>query len=135
MVDKGDGNMKKLISLSLICLLILAIFISNITYAADSLDEIIGKMEDVGNASDLADSSGTAKVINDVIGIIQLAGTGISVIVISLLGIKYLIASPGEKADVKKNIMPIVIGCILLFAAVNIIGMVENFTNQLNFGS
>lgn len=68
--------------------------------------------------------SGVASAINNVIGLFQFAGTGIAVFVVTALGIKYMLAAPSEKADVKKNIMPIIIGCILLFGAVNIVSII-----------
>ena len=87
-------------------------------------------MSAVSSAPSAGDSK-IGKVINIVIGILQVVGTGISLIVISILGIKYILASPSDKADVKKNIMPILIGCILLFAAVNIAGIIEQFTGGI----
>ena len=46
--------------------------------------------------------------INTVIGVLQVVGTGIALVVVSIMGIKYMMASPSEKADTKKMIMPIV---------------------------
>lgn len=121
--------MRKFFSALLIILLLTSIICTNYALADESdIDKIKGAMSDIGDASGLT-NSGTASVINSVIGIMQVAGSGISLIVITLLGIKYILASPSEKADVKKNIMPILIGCVLLFAAVNIVGMIENFSN------
>ena len=67
---------------------------------------------------------GLGKVINTAIGLIQLAGTGVSLIVITICGIKYMLASAQEKADVKKQLVPIVIGCVLLLVATNIVGII-----------
>lgn len=130
--------MKKIVSISLILLLIISIFCTNQVLAEEGSDGIEGikdVMKNVGQAPSGYAETGTAKVINTIIGILQVAGTGISLIVISMLGIKYILASPSEKADVKKNIMPILIGCVLLFAAVQIIAVVENFTNEVKLVS
>lgn len=120
--------MKKIISILLIMLLLMSICITNQSFAT-GINDIINNMSGVSIAPDTANTSRITKVINNVIGIIQVVGTGISLIVISLLGIKYILASPSDKADVKKNIMPILIGCVLLFAAVNIAGIIEKFTS------
>jgi len=72
----------------------------------------------------------TAKVINNVIGIIQVVGSGIALITITLMGIKYMLAAPSEKADVKKMVLPVIIGCVLLFGAVNLAGVVEKFATS-----
>lgn len=119
--------MKRVISIILVFLLLISLCITYV-FAGDGISEIKDGLKGIGDASSLTDSA-TGDLINAVIGIMQVAGSGISLIVITMLGIKYILASPSEKADVKKNIMPILIGCILLFAAVNIIGMVESFTN------
>ena len=54
-----------------------------------------------------------------------------SVIMVTILGIKYMLASPGEKADVKKQIAPLLIGAVLLFSAVNIIQIIAKFADSL----
>lgn len=122
--------MKKIISILLIVFLLTSIIFINYSYASD-MNKVISSMKGVGTPNGDDKSTGTVKIINSVIGIIQIAGSGISLIVITMLGIKYMLASPSEKADVKKNIMPILIGCVLLFAAVNLISMVETFSNAI----
>ena len=73
----------------------------------------------------------TFKVINNVIGLIQIVGSGVALIVIAIMGIKYMLAAPSEKADVKKMVMPVIIGCVLLFGAVNLAGVIENFATDV----
>ena len=110
--------MRKIISILIIMLLIsLFVGVANV-YAADDLSDIKSGMQNVYILD--AGNGGIKGAINTVIGLLQVAGTGIALVVITMLGIKYLIASPSEKADTKKQIMPILIGCILLFGAVNI---------------
>lgn len=70
--------------------------------------------------------------INTVIGVLQVVGTGIALVVVSIMGIKYMMASPSEKADTKKMIMPIIIGCVLLFGAVNLVAIVANFSDVVS---
>ena len=124
--------MKKTISILLIVLLLMSVLCTNKVFACvgGGIGGIITSMSAVSSAPSAGDSK-IGKVINIVIGILQVVGTGISLIVISILGIKYILASPSDKADVKKNIMPILIGCILLFAAVNIAGIIEQFTGGI----
>lgn len=124
--------MRKIISVLLIILLLIAILGTNQSFAEETgINGIIGAMSEVSSAPPASDGSGTVKVINNIIGIMQVVGTGICLIVISILGIKYILASPSDKADVKKNIMPILIGCVLLFAAVNIARIIEQFTSDV----
>ena len=128
--------MKKIISSILIISVILILFNFNATYATDITDgtSVISAME---GSSDMSSSDNSiGDIINTVIGLLQVAGTGIAVVVVSFLGIKYLLASPSEKADTKKSILPIVIGCVLLFGAVNLMAAVSDFADKaLNSGS
>ena len=122
--------MRKIIYVLTIIILFSMIFDFYSVYADDGVDSIITAMEGTSNAA-TATGTGVGNVINNVIGIMQVVGSGLSIIVITLLGIKYILASPGEKADVKKSIMPILIGCVLLFGAVNLIAAVEEFSKVL----
>lgn len=98
------------------------------TVSFASVTDLIGTMEGVNTP---AEDEKVQGVINTIIGLLQIAGTGIALITITMLGIKYLMASPGEKADVKKQIMPILIGCILLFGAVTLMSAVYNFSQEV----
>ena len=111
--------MKKVVSI-LILLLVASLFFST-THVFAGVDEIIGTMTEASDVKSEDLNSGIAKSIKDVIGLLQIAGTGIALIVVTILGIKYMLASPSEKADTKKQILPILIGCVLVFGAVTLV--------------
>ena len=54
---------------------------------------------------------------NSVVGILQVVGIVLSVIVLIVLGIKYMMGSAEEKAEYKKTMMPYIVGAALIFAA------------------
>lgn len=120
--------MNKKIVLSLIMLLIMCAINTTCVYAdqSEGVEAIISNMSDA-STPDGADS-GIAGSINDVIGMLQIAGTGIALIVVTMLGIKYMLAAPSEKANVKQQIMPILIGCILVFGAITIVSAITDFS-------
>ena len=68
--------------------------------------------------------------LKTVIAVLQMAGTGIAIIVVTILGIKYMTASVEAKAEVKKEIMPVLIGMILLFGGVNFTAIVANIVDK-----
>lgn len=109
-------------------LLVITCFISNTVFASDA-DSIISSMKKVGNVN-VGDSK-IGKVINAIVKLIQVAGSGISVIVVTMLGIKYMMASANEKADIKKQAVPVIIGCVLLFAGANIAGIIADLAISL----
>lgn len=77
------------------------------------------------------DSSGTAKSVNNIVGsiltICQVAGSGIAVIMIIVLAIKYMSAAPSDKAEVKKSATIYIIGAVVLFSASGILGIIRRF--------
>ena len=52
-----------------------------------------------------------------IVGVLQAVGIVLSVIMLSVIGIKYLMGSAEEKADYKKSLMPYVVGAALIFTA------------------
>ena len=50
-----------------------------------------------------------------IVGIIQVIGIVIAVVVIMVVGIKYMMGSVEEKAEYKKTMIPYVVGCIMVF--------------------
>ena len=70
----------------------------------------------IGNIS----AQGTTEITNvgnSIVGILQVVGIVLSVIILIVLGIKYMMGSAEEKAEYKKTMMPYVVGAALIFAA------------------
>jgi trbC/VIRB2 family len=51
------------------------------------------------------------------VGVFQAIGIVLSVVVLTVIGIKYLMGSAEEKADYKKSLIPYVVGAALVFTA------------------
>ena len=117
----------------ILIILIISVFVISFSTASlgtEGITNAILAMEDLAGAEVEDESGKIGKILNSVIGIIQIAGTGISMIMVSLLGIKYILASPSDKADVKKQIAPMAIGAVILFASVNLVGIVADVANR-----
>ena len=80
----------------------------------------------------IKDSDSFNAIGGKIIGLVQAIGSILAVVVLVILGIKYMMGSAEEKADYKKTMIPYLIGAILVFAASNIAGMVFNFANTLS---
>lgn len=89
--------------------------------------------------SDLKPSTGNTDQIKNVgqkiMGILQTVGIVVAVVVLMVLGIKYMMGSAEEKAEYKKTMIPYVVGAILIFGATTIANMVYQFANGLNNGN
>ena len=111
-------------------ILMIIIFVVSISLEVFATQSAIDAMGNMAGATIEDESGKIGNILNSVIGIIQIAGTGISMIMVSLLGIKYIMAAPSDKADVKKQIAPLVIGAVILFASVNLVGIIADVANS-----
>ena len=110
----------------IITIVFLIIVYPNVVYGSTVTDAMAGMAG--GGTGDTTGAAGKlGPLINTVIGLIQITGTGLSLIMVTILGIKYILSAPSDKADVKKQITPLVIGCVILFASVNLVQIIANF--------
>lgn len=76
-------------------------------------------------------TTGITTLGNQIIGIITTVGIVVSVVVLVVLGIKYMIGSAEEKAEYKKTMIPYIIGAILVFAASTIASIVMSISKNI----
>ena len=112
----------KIVSVLLIVAMAL-ITLSTSVYAADG---IIDKMKPNYN-----DASGVAEVGQKITNIISTVGIVVAVIVLLILGIKYMIGSASEKAEYKKTMIPYLVGAVLVFGASAIAKVVVNMASTI----
>jgi len=114
--------MKKLF----ITIIILSIFIILLIPAINSYSAHVDVNVEVGDSGDF-DAIGRT-----VLGAIQAIGSFVSVIMLVIIGIKYMIGSTEERAEYKKSMIPYVIGAVMFFAASNIGGILYNMAMSIN---
>lgn len=117
--------MKKKIIISL-TVITLAIIILSTTVLAD---EITGSMSGLtaGNGNGAITSAGSK-----IIGIIQAIGISVAVVMTVVMAIRFMLASVEEKAQIKEQLVPFVIGAILIFAVTMIPFFVSLFGQAIN---
>lgn len=69
-------------------------------------------------------------IVGTAITVIRIVGTGMAIIMLTYVAIKYMTAAPSEKADFKKSATAFVVGAIVLFAATNILAVIANFATS-----
>ena len=89
------------------------------------ISRIIGIVKDVGNAV-TNNATSASDIGNILVTVIGTVGSVTSVVVLVIIGIKYMMGSVDEKANYKKSLMPYVIGAGLVFAASNIASVIYN---------
>ena len=69
-------------------------------------------------------------MISMITTIIQTIGVILSVVILLMIGIKYMIGSVEERADYKKTMIPFLVGCVMIFATSTIVKLIANLTSQ-----
>ena len=119
---------QKLKQIFAIILIATCIFcVSPISFASS---ESAFKFEDYNKLTKTnGDANGVAKnAMGIAIRLIRIVATGVAVVMLTYIAIKYMMAAPEEKADFKKSASIFIVGAILIFAAGNILTIIANFT-------
>ena len=117
----------KILSIILVAIMVLATLTTVVTAAPDLSSQI----------KDMANGNGKqpTEVVNlgkTIVTIMQTVGIVVAVVVLLILGIKYMIGSAEEKAEYKKTMIPYIVGAILIFASTTIVNVVYNVANSFN---
>ena len=67
-----------------------------------------------------------------IVNVVQTVGTIVAVVIVAILGIKYMTGSTEEKAEYKKTMLPYFVGAIILFLGVTIVRVIYSFATQVN---
>ncbi len=75
-------------------------------------------------------TNGINSIAGQILFIAQMIGMAVATIMLIVLGIKYITASPDGKAEIKKSAWIYVVGALGIFAATFIVGIIKDvFTN------
>lgn len=114
----------KIVSVAMLVALVIGMLATPVLATSEDL---VGQFRpDTGN------TSGVTTIFNSVIGIVQVVGTGIAIIMLIVLAIKYLTAAPEGKAEIKKSAIIYVVAAVILFAAVNILAAIQGWAQNIN---
>lgn len=105
-----NKKVQKIFSVLLIVFMLLTIT-TNVFAAVSKPSEVNAVTSGVKGVNQVTELGG------QVVGILRTAGIVLSVIILIVLGIKYMIGSAEEKAEYKKTFVPYIIGAALIFAA------------------
>lgn len=68
--------------------------------------------------------------INIIISIFQTVAVGVGVIMLIVLAIKYMVSSPGDRAEIKKHAVVYIVGAVIAFGATGIIEIIKDFAQK-----
>ena len=103
-------NTKKIEKVLSICIIAIMLVLTVSTFVSAVTPNDIQADPNVG--SDTIETAGKR-----IVAILQTVGVVLSVVVLIIIGIKYMMGSAEEKAEYKKTFMPYIIGAALIFAA------------------
>lgn len=70
------------------------------------------------------DQSGAISIGNIIIWLVRTIGQSVSVVMLIVIGIKYVLASASEKAEYKQTMWPYILGAVLLFSGATVTDMI-----------
>ncbi len=91
-----------------------------------------------GGLSKFEDSAGDGQITTlgyKIATVIRNVGIIVAVVILMILGIKYMMGSAEEKSKYKETMLPYIVGAILLFAAAGIATFIETMAGSLGTAS
>ena len=96
--------------LSVLMVILMLVCISTNVFAAFDINQVSSDVEtDADNA--------IQEIGSTILTIVTNVGMILAIIVVAVLGVKYMMGSTEEKAEYKKTLMPYLVGAILVFGA------------------
>lgn len=123
MVNKALKLIIKIIILIIVCIILFSV---STVYAQGGIN-----VNDYNPGNSINIPTQVSEKINPVVGVISLIGMITSVLVLVILGIKYMIGSVEEKAEYKKSMIPYLIGAVMVFSISTLLTIIMNMTNNL----
>ena len=118
-----------------VLMILITISCLNFTEARDGSEwkTDIQTMSNSGSDASGAQTS-VSNVIGVIIGIARVIGMGIALIMLAVVAIKYMVAAPDEKANIKNRAVAYIVGATILFAATGILTIIQKFATNFNVG-
>ena len=123
---------KKILSALLILAIVISIATTTFADTQGDIKNLINEVQEVDNGTGLSESANSiVGAVNVIYTIIRAAGTGIALLMVIVLGIKYMMTSVEEKAEIKKQAIPILVGSGFIFATSQLLGIVAEIVKGL----
>lgn len=114
----------KYITSLLVAIVLCSTIFTTVGYALDDPSKIQPK-DDAGITGDFS------KIGGMILGAAQVIGVAVAIIILLVLGIKYMTAAPNDKAEIKKHAVVYIVGAVVLFGASGILALISNFAKSI----
>ena len=102
--------------------------IAGVALAAD----VNGVLNGLTGNSTSVQTNDLTNVGNNIVTIIQVIGIVLAVIVLLIIGIKYMMGSASEKAEYKKTMIPYIVGAVLIFAGTSLVRVIYSLSSSVS---
>ena len=118
-------NKNKIFKISIFILIMISIFLlftQNTFAMGRTVDNVIGSIPDNSPTS-----KRITEILSSVLAVVQAIGVGIAIIMLIVVGIKWVTSAPSGRAEILKSSKIYIIGAFFIFAAVGILQIIQNF--------
>lgn len=120
--------MKKLSKIFAVLLILAIAMVAFTTVANASAGDVANIFQKAEESN--VDTGDMTTVAGNIVNIITWVGIIVAIIVLLVLGIKYMMGSAAEKAEYKKTMIPYLVGAVLIFGASAIVQAVVKMTTM-----
>ena len=119
-----NKNIKKICSIVLMLILIMTFSVNSFALSPNDIqadaNKVVTGQKEIQNVGEA------------IVGILRTVGIVLSVVVLIVLGIKYMMGSAEEKSEYKKTMIPYLVGAALIFAASAFAEVIFQFFNGIS---
>lgn len=70
------------------------------------------------------------RILSTILAIVRTVGVTVAIIILIVIGCKYMVASAGDRADIKKSSVNYFVGALILFGASGILSVVKSAVDK-----
>ena len=111
-----------------ICLIVAIVVCENSSFAYDMMATVKSQANSDGDANVTAP---VTNIAGAVITIARVVCAAVAVVMLVVLGMKYMMAAPSEKADIKKHAVVYIVGALVMFACTGILTIIQKFAASI----
>lgn len=117
---------KKLICIILVLIFLCCIITSSV-HARFATETEFDEGAELGEEVDDAVNNTAITAIT----IARVVGATIAIVMLFAIAIKYMVSSAGDRADIKKHAVAYIVGAVILFGAVGILGAIQGIADKI----
>lgn len=113
----------------MIILIFALLIISNACYVNSfegNFDEFDNGARNINGVTGVVDNIG-----GTLISVIRVVAVTIAIVMLLVIAMRYMVAAPGDRADIKKHAVAYVVGAFVLFGVTAILSILTNFADQI----